>query len=405
MTVRARLFPALFCASALAACAGDDPEGAVDVVAAPAGRGLGVVHSDYTSASVSLVDPKTFAVVKDNCIGSGSRAPKLSVALSGDVVLPSAPQPGGELVVIDRKVNGTITWLDPATCDVLRQVVIGDGWSSNPQDLLAVSADKAYVPRYQSNPTKADEGNDLLIIDPRDGTKKGRIALAPYATTNDTAAIQPRPARGLVHGGKVYVALNNLSADYMAAGAGRVVIVDPATDQVTGTIDPPGLENCGSIALAGEGKLLVTCSGDFGEPAKHLAGSGLALVDLTATPPAIKILPASAFGRPLEGFGGAVLPSLQGFAVLSGDPNGPPDQIYSFDLTTDAVAKVYEAGDAYVTAIRFDPTTKVLFVGDASDKKAPRVHTFTAGAGAPTRGPSFVSSPATGLPPRHFGWY
>jgi len=78
--------------------------------------GLAVIHgsSDYTSSLLSLVDPATATLVHDNCLNSGSVAPQLSQALSGSVVLPSAPLPGHPLVLIDS-TNSALVWVNPRT--------------------------------------------------------------------------------------------------------------------------------------------------------------------------------------------------------------------------------------------------------------------------------------------------
>src|SRR5689334_19360480 len=84
------------------------------------GAGLAVVNSDYVSTSVSLIDPATAKVKKGDCINSGTHTPGNTLALSGDVGLPSQPQPMNLLVTIDH-ANSALTWIDPSTCTPLRQ--------------------------------------------------------------------------------------------------------------------------------------------------------------------------------------------------------------------------------------------------------------------------------------------
>ena len=64
--------------------------------------GLAVLNSDYSTTSLSLVDPTTHAVVHDDCVDSNTVPPTLSLALSGDVALPSHAQVGGD-VRADRR--------------------------------------------------------------------------------------------------------------------------------------------------------------------------------------------------------------------------------------------------------------------------------------------------------------
>jgi len=207
--------------------------------------GLAVIHgsSDYTSSLLSLVDPATATLVHDNCLNSGSVAPQLSQALSGSVVLPSAPLPGHPLVLIDS-TNSALVWVNPADCTVVRQLSVSTGFKAYPHDVVAVSPNKFYVTRYMTNssptadPSDLDEGGDLLILDLDLGKAVARIDLAPYAAGG--VGINPNPDRARVLDGKIYVTLNNLSADMTTqAGPGRVVVVDPATDTVSSSSTCP----------------------------------------------------------------------------------------------------------------------------------------------------------------------
>ncbi len=151
----------------------DDKAAGKAPVMTPA-SGLAVVNSDFKVTSVSLLNPTTQALVRDDCINSETTSATLSQTLSGDVTLPSQPQPGNELALVDRG-NSAISWLDPMTCTVKRQLSVKTGFRSNPKDLVAISASKAYVPRYETNTapgTEAnDAGDDLLIIDPTAATR------------------------------------------------------------------------------------------------------------------------------------------------------------------------------------------------------------------------------------------
>ena len=68
-------------------------------------------------------------------------------ALSGDIVLPSAPNPFHWQILIDRYPNAAVTRLDPQTFTILRQFSVATGFSSNSQDLLLLDAHTAYVTR------------------------------------------------------------------------------------------------------------------------------------------------------------------------------------------------------------------------------------------------------------------
>lgn len=374
--------------------------------APPRATGLVVVHTDYKSASVSLVSAAG-EVVKDGCIGSGTRAPQLTTALSGDVVVPSQPQPGGAVALIDR-TNATLTWIDRSSCAVVRQTSVGSGFKANPHDLVGLSAAKAYVLRYGADPGNPDQGRDLAILDPASGAITGRIDLRPHTPQGSDPAkpIVPMPDRAVLAGGKVYVTLNNMSADFKAAVAGRVLVVDPEKDAVTGSIDLP-LKNCGVIvALAQAKTLAVGCAGVFADGPRQIDGSGVALVDIGQSPPQMRTVAAGGFGRPISNFDLAILEPSTGFTVTFGEFMGPPpDQLWAFDLAGGPPRKFFDASASFaLSGIAVDAGAKLLFVADANEKQ-PRLHLFDlSNPAAPTLQRSVASS-ASGLPPRYLGWY
>ena len=411
-------------ATLAAACGGDGDKptnvdradagdgGATDGAAAAPGRpapaGLAIVNSDRMTTSISLVALGGTSVATDKCIGSGSASAQLSAALSGDVVLPSQTQPGNELVVIDRK-NGVLTWVDPATCQVRRQLNTGSGWASNPHDLVGgLPAGKGYVTRQGRNPAKADEGNDVLVIDTARGEAKGRIDLGPWATPSDTPGktILPFPSRAVAVGERVYVALNNLSETYDAAGAGRVVAIDPAQDRVVQAIELPGLKNCGTVEAVhladGSDALAVSCGGPYSDGPKQIDSAGVAWVNLARSPPEVTIVRAAGFGAPVSSFDLVVLEPRSAFTVVNGDGMMTNDAVWGFDFTAagGTPRKLFDGGSSYVLAIAGDTARGTLYVLDAA-KAMPLVHVLKADG---SKIASFASS-SGGLPPRMLALY
>ncbi|HEX3693898.1 MAG TPA: hypothetical protein VH374_00805 [Polyangia bacterium] len=397
----------------LAACSSNDNSSTSAVMVGGA-TGIAVVNSDYNnSTNVSLFDPATGKLTFDNCLNSGSMPAGLSLTLSGDVVLPSAAQPGHELLLIDR-TTAALTYLDPTTCTVKRQFSVGTGFPSDPHDVVALSDSKAYVTRYKPNPAPTDDpndfddGDDLLIINPATGAVSGRIALTPFAGQVNGTAVKARPGIAKLISGKVYVALDNLSVDYMTTADGRILVVDPATDTVSGMIDLPGLKNCSGLSALPDGQtLVVTCVGDFNDP-MQIQGSAVVAVDLSATPPAIKtMLAASAFGdmpQPLSADSGGALSATTGLVVSLGTiMKTPPDRLWAYDAANTATP-VMDATDAFVYgALLTDPEHKQAFMTDATSDK-PRVQIIDV-SGAPAVKASFDPNPSVGLPPRALGWY
>ena len=376
--------------------------------------GLAVIHGsiDYTSSLLSLVDPATATLVHDNCLNSGSMAPQLSQALSGDVVLPSAPLPGHPLVLVDQK-NNALVWVNPADCTVVQQLSVSTGFAANPHDVVAIAPNKFYVTRYSSNPNPTadpsdlDEGGDLLILDLDLGKAVARIDLSLYATGG--AGTKPNPDRACVLGGKIYVTLNSFSADLVSqAGPGRVVVVDPVTDRVSSFIDLPDFKDCSAIVpVPGrDGALAVACWGFFGDGANQINGSGVALIDTSVSPATVQPLMAAAFGRPLSFADLAVVSPTLAFAVVPGDVSGsPPDSLWQFDFTRGVPQKVLDASSAWVLGgLVFDPATQRVFLGDA-DPQSPKLHVFDVSVWPPTELASPKSDPAKGLLPRYLGLY
>jgi hypothetical protein len=67
---------------------------------------------------------------------------------------------------------------------------------ANPHDVVIISDSKAYVTRYGKNAapgSRIEDGDDLLMVDPRDGTVGGRIDLSAYASTDALIGRRPPP--------------------------------------------------------------------------------------------------------------------------------------------------------------------------------------------------------------------
>jgi hypothetical protein len=360
--------------------------------------GVVVVNTNYKFTSVSLVDPATNTVTREKCIDSDSKSTTLTTLLSGDVVLPTAAQPGNEVLLIDR-AKSTLTWVSPQSCEVARQLNVGEQMKdANPQDAIAINAHKIYVPRY------AGVFSDVAIVDPTSAAITGKIDLKASTPALDGKQLLPNPGLGVLAGGKVYVVLTALTEDTKAGGVGRVVTIDPATDAVVGTIDLPGLKNCVGIT-ATTGGLVVGCGGVYGDP-NQMAESGLAWIDLAATPPAVKVVASQVLGRGMSPFSVAALSPSQIFVITDGEFTGtPPDQVWMVDATAGTARKIFDGTAAFtLSGLLVDQGRKKLFFADGNDK-TPRLQVLDLAAAG---GPTPVASPSTNaaaLPPRYLSWY
>jgi DNA-binding beta-propeller fold protein YncE len=401
-------------ALALAALAAGCDGGGTTLPIKPApASGLAVIGNDFTSTVVSLVAADG-TLAKADCIDSGTSGGTISMALSGDVTLPSQPQRGGELWLVDRG-NAALTVLEPTTCEVRTQKSVASGFRANPHDVAVLSDTKAYVTRYDRNVAATDamgKGDDIVVIDPATLAITSRIDLAPEATAVTGKDIQARPDRLVIAGGKVYVSLGNQDAMFAAAADGRVVVIDPETDTVSGHVDLPGLRGCSAMFhLAATNTLYVACGGSFAD-ADQAAFSGVAEIDLAATPAALKrTTRASGLDGQAVNFSWvAAVSDTRGFAATFGKfppmgstAPGTNDATFAFDPTAHSPTKLP------VTAGPFDLGRAALgegklFIPDATFDK-PVIHVLTVPATGEITEGAALADPAKGMPPREIAWY
>ncbi|HEX3765174.1 MAG TPA: hypothetical protein VHW23_41040 [Kofleriaceae bacterium] len=370
--------------------------------------GLVVVNSDFMSTSISLLDGSTGQVTKGDCIDSGTRPPGSTPALSSDVVVPSAPQPGNPVLLIDRK-NAALTWLDPATCMPTHQLDVSTGFAANPHDVIGLSTTKAYVMRYDPSPNDAGAGDDILIIDPSVPAITGRIDLSSFVVPVSGAVMKARPDHARLINGNVFVSLNELSDDFFSGvGHGRVIEIDPATDQVVATIDIPELADCVEMSYVEASQtLVVVCTGDF-TAADPTLTSGIAYIDVSASPP-VEVLhqTAAAFaGRALSSYSGIAQNGALGFAVTPGVfGTTPHDRLWSFNVASGQATPVTDASDSFVYGtVLVDPDHLRVYLTDGF-ASTPRVQIYDYTSGTAVHQAAIEADAASGLPPREIARY
>ncbi len=381
---------------------------------------LAILASDYKVTTVSLYDPVS-GQLTEGCVHTGASGASLAQPLSGDVALPSQPQQGGELRLIDRK-NSVVTFVDPTSCVPRAQLSVSTGgFKANPRDIISVSAHKAYVTRYESNPTPTDdpsdfdEGNDLLVIDPlvvgsAQAAILGRLPLVDYATSVDGVTILARPDRGIFANGKVYVTLGNLSVKFVP-GPGRVVVIDPATDAVTDVVDLPNWKECSGIEyVAATNRIYVSCWGSPND-ADQAATSALVEIDVSGERAAIgRVVPASKIGNlPINFSYAAVIgeTAFVGTFGVSDFKTGAvitPDAFQAVSLATVTATKLLDGGAYNFGRAAVDPVGMKVFLPDG-DAVAPRVHVFDASGAVPVASGMFEPDTAGHLAPREIAWY
>jgi hypothetical protein len=381
--------------------------GAAGTLAPPLAQGAAVINSDFISTSLSILNTDA-GLVHGDCVHSTTTGTGAKT-ISGDVVLPSQPQRGGQIVLIDRG-NTALTFVNPSNCTFDRQLSVKAGFNlSNPHDLVIVGDHKAYVTRYGKNPAPSSTlaaGDDVLIIDPTDGTVNGHIDLSAYASATYPAS----PDRAIIAAGKVVVTLNRWNANDYTNDVSSVAVIDPASDQVVQNLSLAPLINCeGLDYLATTKTLLVACGGSFGSVEQALQ-SGVAVIDMSATPATLtRIIASEAFPTSPVTFAWVLaLPSASSgtrafTATLGSFSPSVPDTLYAFDFVGGTTMS-FGTGGAFNLGIPAGGNGRLL-VPDA-DASTPRVHVFDIrGAGAPTETLAFVPDTVNGLPPRVVAWY
>lgn len=226
-----------------------------------------IVCSDYSSTNIAVarLDGTTLS---GSFVSSGSVAPGLTLALSGDIEVPFVSPPSGRMILIDESTASVLTWMDPSTAKVIAQLQVGTGFYSNPHDYVEVDSARAFVSRYGTNTHPGqqpfDIGGDLLIVDTTTFAITGRIAIP-----EENAALQPAPDTMNWLGGEVVVTLDRAAADFSQFGDGRFIGVSPTTLAIDWTVNLAGLKDCGRLAVSPSGKLAAIACSSQQDPTTH----------------------------------------------------------------------------------------------------------------------------------------
>lgn len=351
------------------------------------------VGSDYSSASLSILRHDGTLCAGD-VLSSGSAPPGLVTALSGDVVLPNEPPAGDRLVVIDR-FNDVITFVDGSSGAVESQVSVRADSATNPHDVVFVGEDRAWASRANAG--------DLVFLDVAGPAVTGHLDLEEWSDPG----FDPRPDRFSLAGGRVWLNLNHLSKTFTAGGPGRLLSLDPTSEEVTGSVTLEAAKSCGSHDGSPQGGgLWVGCSGIFGEgEAAQLAASGLLWLDLSGDPTVTWQRGVTELGldRPLA-FSVAAESDTVAWAVVFGDlEDDTPDRLLRVDRASDAVEIVpVQSAPFQLGSIKLCLETGLLLVPDA-DPIHPVVRRVRIADRAELE--PVVVSPVSGLPPRHLAHY
>ena len=382
-------------------------------------RAVVVAESDYMSTNVALLGLDG-SVLAPSIASSATRAVGLAAPLSGDVVTPTMPVRGTELVLVDSaQSTSRIVWVDPETAS-RRELSVATGFWSDPRDYAEVLAGKAYVSRYDANPLPGkvpfDAGNDVLVVDTSSGSILRSIDMTESLGPDVTGAL-PDADKIVVAGSRAYILLGVLPSDVLSGAQqpSRLVEIDTERDEAVSVTVLEGLFDCAGLALSPVAQeLALFCSGKLinSKGASDLEGSGVALVDIEDGPRIVKRIAAADFGNGPVGFFGAFTSKSSLLVQTFGydDPESgtsQDDTVVRLDLTSDASEVVLRsAGTAFTLGgVACDLACEACFVADAK-RMGGVVHRFAIddlGRLSQDRVIKVETDP--GLPPRYVGLF
>lgn len=379
------------------------------------GRGVFVIEQgpDYQSTNVAVLATDG-TVLQESIASSATNSVGLTAPLSGDVVPPTNSIPGDEIVLVDRAMGAErLVWVELKTA-ARRVLPVDTGFASNPQDYVQIGLSKGYVPRYGHNAEPGrqpfDSGSDLLIVDPSKMTITGSIDLRP-ALGKQAAGAQPDAVQVVIVGERAYVLLEVLANDFSASAPSRLVTVDVTTDGITDVLTLDGFHNCAGLMVSPLSTALgILCSGGGNIQASptNLDGSGVVVVDITATPVIQTSYRAADFGENRVGFSGdyasasTILFQTFGYSDLSG-ATVSKDALVRLNLES-GQAEVELVGDPFsLGGIACDIACGACFVAD-SDHQGGVVHRFTVDTMGRMSNDRAIKAESTfGLAPRTLG--
>jgi DNA-binding beta-propeller fold protein YncE len=292
-----------------------------------------VATTDWTSGALSYI-------TLDGDMSSAPATTNNVLSIHSDATVKAD---GGYVFVINRYGQDNITVLDPADgLSLVTQFSTGNG--SNPQDIAAISATKAYISRLGSN--------SLLIVNPATGAELGSINLSGLALSDGI----PDMAQMVKVGTKVFVLLQNL-VDWAPAGPGILAVIDTATDTlIDADASTPGVQgveisgwNPQSAAYnAATNRIYVSSSGDYYNPA--VAGG------IDSVNPDTFAASSVADKTALGGSPGSVAVVSSSKAYVAVSDSSFVNHIIPFNPSTGAVsASIYTPGGYTIGGIAVDP--------------------------------------------------
>jgi hypothetical protein len=208
-----------------------------------------VLTTDLATGSYSVVDLASRSVFKDLKIGGIYSD---AIARFFQVVDEQFNSTRERVYVVNRLGADSIQVLDPQLGFITpTNGTLSVGTGTNPQDIVFVNANKAYVSRLNSP--------KLLIIDPTMLRSTGELDLSRLVKPTDSNG-SPNPGYMLIVNGLVYVALQ-----HQGGARGEVVVIDPTTDRIVTVITLNGTNPASEFQFSPTlNRILISSVGNLG---------------------------------------------------------------------------------------------------------------------------------------------
>jgi hypothetical protein len=309
----------------------DDDRLRIRCVRAGGGRPAVVVTTDFETGVL-----RTVATQAPRRVG----APDVPIH-SDAVVRVSA----GMVFVLNRFLADNVQRLD-AERGLRTRFQCSTGPASNPHDIVVVAPDKAYVTRY--------DRAELWVVDPsvRDCARfrRGVVDLSAFADGDGL----PEMSQIALVDGALFVTVQRLDRrrGFASTGTSRMVVVDTATDAVSGEIvlhggNPFG-DSSGIVHEPGTGKLVIASAGDIFE----VGDGGLERIDpVTRTAAGSFFVDETTLGGNVLDF---VLSSpTKGYAVVQ--DAGLANKLVAFDPSAASPPRTLYAREAFFPDVTLGP--------------------------------------------------
>lgn len=346
------------------------------------------------AAAISFVpaaadDDYIFAVTTDYGTGGQCATIEIGSPWSAEINLePTSSDPvvrsyENLIYVINRLYSDNIQVIDPLDgYETIREFSVGAG--SNPQDIVFVNEERAYVSRYESV--------WMYEINPSTGTVLDSIDFSCFSDADGL----PETSEMVLYGDRIFVQIPRIERPLWTPAApswiavvdittNQLVDVDPGTPDVQG-IELTGLNPVGHMRVDEDaGLLYVAERGEY-----YSLDGGIETVNINALTADGFLITESELGGDI---GPTALSETTGYVIVSDDWFSTC-RLVSFSIASGAILDTLYTTSGFVPDIEYDSVSAQIFLCDRKET-APGIYIFDAETGVKLTG----SPINTGLPP------